>query len=67
MMQMEKKTTRTRLQLDKHLAKKCKCSLVYTRQIIRGSTIPTKGKGLAVLREVQRIYEEPITKAEWEN
>lgn len=66
-MKKENKTSRTRLQLDRHLAHKYGCSLVYVRQIMSGMVVPTKGKGLAVLREVQKIYEEPITKAEWEN
>ncbi len=67
MMTKEKKGKRTRLPLDKHLSAKYNCSLVYVRQITSGVCVPTKGKGLAVLREVQRIYEEPISKAEWEN
>lgn len=66
-METKKKKTRTRPQPDKWLAEKCQCSLVYTRDIMSGKSVPTKGKGLAVLREVQRMFCEPITKAEWEN
>ena len=58
---------RKRPSITRHLATKYDSSMVYVGQIISGVRGPTKGKGLAILRDVQRIYEEPITQAEWEN